>query len=109
MDETPPERNMIDECTAACSALLQALIEALAEQPDMVLFKLAVTGSEITITVTFENQDDCARFIGRKGHNLANIRRVFHKVAHRYGYSRMMFNVVDPTGASTVEHNSKEK
>jgi predicted RNA-binding protein YlqC (UPF0109 family) len=109
MDETPLERNMVDECRASCNALLWALIQALADYPDKVTFRLEVTGSEITITVTFENQDDCARFIGRKGHNLANIRRVFHKVAHRYGYSRMMFNVVDPTGASTVEHNSKEK
>jgi len=108
MDE-PIERNMIDECTAACNVLLRALIQALAEYPDKITFQLVVSDAEIVITMTFENQDDCARFIGRKGHNLANIRRVFHKVAHRYGYSRMMFNVVDPTGASTVEHNSKEK
>jgi predicted RNA-binding protein YlqC (UPF0109 family) len=86
--------------------LVNAIINALCERPHMVswtvnILELTAVTKQIEIVLTFKDEADCARFIGRRGHSLANIRKVFHKVSHRFGYSRMMFNVVDPMGKAS--------
>lgn len=104
------ESSNTESCKQTCAMLLNAVVNALCERAQLVSWTVDIINEQIEIIVKFQDESDCARFIGRRGNSLANIRRVFHKVAHRFGYSRMLFNVVDPAGkasGSQTVHNLK--
>ena len=96
--EDHPETDARPYVLKACGDVLIALLAAIVEHPDKVKQVLTIGEHDVSIELTFEIQADCARFIGHRGSTLSSMRRIFHKIGHRHGYSRLMFTVVDPKG-----------